>query len=175
MPLLLFVTDDKFSAVLGLDTSEKLNILRRCNVSAVNDVISDFSDCYIEMSGWLSVTKVSYWAEVWCQARNHTTTQSSALIETPDEKGTYCFIEPIDAAFDWVNALVIVKKTNGNLVICLDSRLLNQAIKRHHHQLPTTDRACDMKLIHAETTVRIHLKWTEDWEKKKSYEVRFLA
>ena len=127
------------------------------------------------MSGWLSVTKVSYWADVWCQARNHTTTQSSALIETTAEKEIYCFIEPVGAASDWVNALVIDKKTNGNLGICLDPRPLNQAIKRHHHQLPTADGACDMKPIHAETTVRIHLKWTEDWEKKKSYEVRFLA
>ena len=35
--------------------------------------------------------------------------------------------------------LVIVKKTNGSLRLCLDPKDLNKAIKREHYQMPTTE------------------------------------
>ena len=35
--------------------------------------------------------------------------------------------------------MVVIEKANGKLRICLDPRPLNQAIKRHHHQLPTAE------------------------------------
>ena len=46
-------------------------------------------------------------------------------------------IEPVEKPTDWVHALVIVSKPNGDLRICLDPRPLNKAIKRQHHRLPT--------------------------------------
>ena len=45
--------------------------------------------------------------------------------------------EEADKPTDWVNAMVVVEKTNGKLRICFDPRLLNQAIKRQHYRLPT--------------------------------------
>ena len=39
-------------------------------------------------------------------------------------------IKAIEKPTDWVNGLVIVEKPNGKLRICLDSRPLNNAIKR---------------------------------------------
>ena len=47
--------------------------------------------------------------------------------------------EPVNEPSDWVSSLVIVEKPNGILRVCLDPSDLNQAIKRHHLQLPTTD------------------------------------
>lgn len=46
-------------------------------------------------------------------------------------------ITPISEPTDWVNSIVLVKKSNGNLRICLDPRNLNKAIKRSHYQFPT--------------------------------------
>lgn len=46
-------------------------------------------------------------------------------------------IEPISTPTDWVNSIVLVKKTNGNLRICLDPRNLNKAFKRSYFQFPT--------------------------------------
>lgn len=46
-------------------------------------------------------------------------------------------ISPVNEPTDWVNSIVLVKKTNGNLRICLDPRNLNKAIKRSHYQFPT--------------------------------------
>ena len=45
----------------------------------------------------------------------------------------------VDEPTDWVNSRAIVEKPDGSLRICLDSRLLNKAIKREHFQLPTTE------------------------------------
>ena len=49
-------------------------------------------------------------------------------------------IEPIKKPTDWVNGFAIVEKSNGNLRICLDSQLLNNAIKRQHLRLPTAEK-----------------------------------
>ena len=39
-------------------------------------------------------------------------------------------IDRVEKSTDWVNAAVVVEKTNGKLRVCLDLRPLNQAIKR---------------------------------------------
>ena len=49
-------------------------------------------------------------------------------------------IEPVEEPTDWVNELVIVKKSNGTLRIRLDSRPVNQAIKREHLHLATAEQ-----------------------------------
>ena len=48
-------------------------------------------------------------------------------------------IEPVDEPTDWVNELVIVEKPNRKLRICLDTRPLNQAIKRQQLHFPTAE------------------------------------
>ena len=44
-------------------------------------------------------------------------------------------IEKVSKHTDWVNSLVIVSKRNGKLLICIDPRDLDKAIKRQHFQL----------------------------------------
>lgn len=46
-------------------------------------------------------------------------------------------IKAVEEPTDWVNSIVLVKKTNGSLRICLDPRNLNKAIKGSHFQFPT--------------------------------------
>ena len=45
----------------------------------------------------------------------------------------------VDKPTDWVSSLVMVKKPNGKLRVCLDPRDLNRAIKRQHFKLPTRE------------------------------------
>ena len=40
---------------------------------------------------------------------------------------------------DWVNSLVLVKKQNGSLRICLEPRHLTKAMKREHYRLPVLE------------------------------------
>ena len=46
-------------------------------------------------------------------------------------------IRKIDEPREWVNSMVVVEKTSGGLIIFLDLRDLNKAIKREYYQLPT--------------------------------------
>ena len=48
-------------------------------------------------------------------------------------------IKKVDKPTDWVNTMVVIEKANGKLMICLDPRLLNQAINRQHYRLPTAE------------------------------------
>ena len=40
---------------------------------------------------------------------------------------------------DWVDAIVITSKKNGDIRVCLDPRHLNKTIKRQHYKLPTRE------------------------------------
>ena len=48
-------------------------------------------------------------------------------------------ISKVTEPTDWVSSMVVVKKPNGKLRICLDPTDLNKAIKRPHFPLPTLD------------------------------------
>lgn len=48
-------------------------------------------------------------------------------------------IAKVNQPTDWVNSMVIVKKHDGTLRICLDPRDLNRAIKRQHYKMPTRE------------------------------------
>ena len=48
-------------------------------------------------------------------------------------------IVPIEEPTHWVNSMVVVDKPNAKLRICIDPRNLNQAIKRPHCAIPTTE------------------------------------
>ena len=48
-------------------------------------------------------------------------------------------ITPVTEPTKWVNCLLIVKKKNGSLRLCLDPRDLNKAILREHFSIPTLD------------------------------------
>ena len=39
----------------------------------------------------------------------------------------------------WVSSLVIVKKTNGQIRVCLDPKDLNKVLRRSHHPTPTVE------------------------------------
>ena len=48
-------------------------------------------------------------------------------------------ITQVNGPTDWVHNLVIVEKKDNSLRLCLDPRNLNKALKREHHQIPTTE------------------------------------
>lgn len=45
-------------------------------------------------------------------------------------------IAKMDEASDWVSPLVIVKKKDGRLRVCLDPRHINRSLKREYYELP---------------------------------------
>ena len=47
--------------------------------------------------------------------------------------------ERVDDPTDWISALVVVRKSNGSLRICIDPKHLNQALRRQRYPMATID------------------------------------
>ena len=48
-------------------------------------------------------------------------------------------IEKVERPTEWVNSVVITRKANGNLRLCLDPKPLNKALKRCHFPMPVIE------------------------------------
>ena len=48
-------------------------------------------------------------------------------------------IAQVEEPTDWVSNVVVTRKKNGDLRICIDPHALNKALKRERYQLPTLD------------------------------------
>ena len=61
------------------------------------------------------------------------------LKKKPDELEERKIIDKVNYPTDWVSPLVIVKKKDGDIRVCMDPHDLNLAIKRSHYQLPVVE------------------------------------
>ena len=59
------------------------------------------------------------------------------LLKELDRLQSLGVVEKVDRLTVWVSSLVIVKKPNGNIRICLDPQPLNLALKNSHYPVPT--------------------------------------
>ena len=48
-------------------------------------------------------------------------------------------ITPVDVPIDWISAIVVTTKRNGNVRLCIDPKPLNKARKQNYYPLPITD------------------------------------
>ncbi|XP_033747087.1 uncharacterized protein K02A2.6-like [Pecten maximus] len=48
-------------------------------------------------------------------------------------------ITPVTTPTDWISSIVVVKKHNGNLRLCIDPKPLNKALKRNNYAMPTIE------------------------------------
>lgn len=48
-------------------------------------------------------------------------------------------IEPVNTPSSWISALLVVRKPNGNVRICIDPQKLNKALKRVNYPMPTIE------------------------------------
>ena len=48
-------------------------------------------------------------------------------------------IKPVDTPTEWVSALVVAPKRDGNIRLCIDPKPLNEALMRNHYPTPTIE------------------------------------
>ena len=84
-------------------------------------------------------------------------------------------IAPVETPTDWVSNLVVVKKTNNKLRLCLDPKDLNKAIRRPHYHMPTIeDMAPDLTKAKVFTVVDAKDGfWQVKLSEKSSYYTTF--
>ena len=141
------VIDSNSPSIIGLNTSEELNLLKRLSNVNVNSDI-DFYTKYADCFGNIGLLKHEYKIQLKSDAepvihapRRVPIALKDKLRHVLDRMKQLDIIEevPISESSEWVNSMVIGEKPNGKLRICLDPYDLNKATKRYHHDLPTTE------------------------------------
>ena len=46
---------------------------------------------------------------------------------------------PVDVPTNWISSMVVFKKSNGKIRLCIAPKPLNAALKRNHYSLPVID------------------------------------
>ena len=141
-PTLFIVTKGNTSPILGLKTSNDLNLIRRINEVNKSNIMDEFSDCF----GELGTLQEKYYIvtdpnvpPVIDACRNVPIPLRDRLKKELKRMEDMKIITKVTEPTDCVSLLVVAYKPNGSLRICLDPHNLNKAIKRHHHKLPTAE------------------------------------
>ena len=79
-------------------------------------------------------------AQAACRIPFHLRKKVSAELKRLKQEG---IIEEVDCPSPWISPLVAIPKKNGNVRLCVDMRMPNQAIQRKRHLTPTVDYLVD--------------------------------
>ena len=141
-PTLFIIAHTKSKPILGLQACERLNLVKRIDSSSSSEYTTEYSDCFGEL-GTLDTMHHIYTdpsiPPVIDACRKVPIALQPRLKAELQRMENLEIIKPVTEPTDWVSSLAIAHKPNGDLRICLDPRNLNKAIRRHHHQMPTTD------------------------------------
>ena len=139
--VMFIVTDTKSPPLLGLQTCQKLNIIKR--IWAVNtsdpNLMAEYKDVFGCLQGEYRIITDPEVKPVTHPPRKIPISMMYKLKAELERMKQLNVIDKIDEPSDWASSLVIVEKPNGQIRLCLDPRDLNKAIKRHHHPMPTVD------------------------------------
>ena len=140
-----FIVKSNTSAILGLTACKQLNLITRIDSINVQNneyskVINKYGDIFtgigcIETK--CSINLVPNAIPVINPIRRVAFPLMEPLKQCLEELTRDKIIEKVEGPSDWVNALVLVRKPNGKLRICLDPKDLNNVIKREYCKIPT--------------------------------------
>ncbi|XP_063952169.1 uncharacterized protein K02A2.6-like [Lytechinus pictus] len=133
--------------LLGLRTSEELYLVKRVyhvdkqtEIKTGKTVVQDYDNVFVGLGclpGKHHITLKDNAQPVQHACRKVPFPIQKKLKEELDKMENMDVIKQVDEPTDWMSSLVVVKKKNGQLRVCLDPRDLNRAIKREHYKLPS--------------------------------------
>ncbi|XP_057184972.1 uncharacterized protein K02A2.6-like [Triplophysa rosa] len=147
--LMFVVVPDGHDSVLGDTACEDLGLVKRVyNIEGantqdrVNNLVKQFPDIF-EGFGVLPLTykiQLKEDAKPVVHAPRRVPAPLREKLKTELERMTLMgVIEKVEKPTEWVNSMVCVKKTNGDLRVCMDPKDLNANIQREHYQIPTRE------------------------------------
>lgn len=143
------VKEDLYMNLLGAQAVQKMKLINVNNqnfkqVAAVNsstpDVLEKYPDVFEDTIGQLP--GIAHFKVDKSIAPTISPLHNVPISLRPELKAKLeqmCeqeIIEQVDQPTEWVSNIVITKKKNGQLRICLDPRPLNEALQRERYQLP---------------------------------------
>lgn len=142
-PLLFVIVDIDSVPILGLKASEKLNLIKRIHtIDMTSEILDQYDDCFDEIGTLPKVHRIIIDESVPPVVHSSRKIPIALKDEVKEELNRMMrlnVIEPVIEPTDWVNQIVVARKPNGKLRMCLDPRDLNKAVKRHHFKLPTAE------------------------------------
>ena len=156
--LKFFVVNEQVTPTLGLKACEKLRLIQRnptinkeINIvmnedNMIKDLIGQYDDIFNglgKMPGKCHIDVKESVPPVVHAARKVPYSMKNKLKVELDRLEQMEVIEKVTHPTDWVNNLVVIEKSNGNIRVCLDPGDLNKAIRRPHHRAPTGREIAD--------------------------------
>ncbi|XP_077862565.1 uncharacterized protein LOC144344556 [Saccoglossus kowalevskii] len=141
-----FQVVDSREPILGRDTCQRLNLIRRVNAVTSNLTTEHIQLEYKDVFTGLGCIKNNYHLHVDESIQPSTDpprripyairNQVKAELDRMQEIGV---IVPETEPTPWVNSMTIVRKANNQIRICMDPTKLNKAIRRAHHPTKTIE------------------------------------
>ena len=139
--------------IIGLPTLIKLNLIKRVhtmNMVVETDIGKDIEKEYKDIFTGLGVIKnFEYEIRLKENVKGRIASCRNvpiALLEPLKEelrKMEQCnIIERVIEPSEWVHPIVIARKKNGKIRLCLDPTYLNECILRQHHVIPSFEEIC---------------------------------
>ncbi|XP_061729443.1 uncharacterized protein LOC133534338 [Cydia pomonella] len=141
------IVDLNSAPILGRYACKELNLVRRVmSVEQSNDNDPDFIKKFSDVFHGIGCLPGEYKIQLKSDAvpvihapRKLPFAIKDAVKNKLLEMEAQGIIAKVEGPSDWVSSITVVKKSNGDLRICLDPKELNNAIKREHFRLPTID------------------------------------
>lgn len=140
--ILFYVVETSSQALLGLQTCIELNLIKR--IYSVQNTLSKMLNEFTDLFNGIGCMKLKYHIKL----KENVTPKISPIRKVPlplmnslknilDELENNEIIAKVSGPSDWIHPLVLVKKPNGQIRICMDPKFLNEAIKREHCVIET--------------------------------------
>lgn len=142
-----YIVNGSSQPILGRSSCENMNLVRRVDDNQIRTtsdtaLLHEFRHVFEglgELPGEHNIVLDENISPVVHPSRKIPFILHDQLKKQLDKMEELKVITKVSEPTDWVNSLVIAKKSNGQLRICLDPRDLNRAIKRQHYKMPTRE------------------------------------
>ncbi|KAG1650875.1 U6 small nuclear RNA (adenine-(43)-N(6))-methyltransferase [Nymphon striatum] len=148
------IVQSKFMPVLGLETCLEMNLIKRVNaINAESKYKCLFSGLGC-LPGKYKISTDESVPPVVHPPRKCPHTLKHKIKEELDRLEQFGVIHKVTKPTKWVNSMVVIRKTNNKIRLCLDPRDLNKAIKREHFPMKTVEEvAANLKNAKVFTTL----------------------
>ncbi len=137
------VVEQNVPSVLGLPGIEELKLVKRVFNLKSDGILGEFGDVFKGLGavkGAMHTIRLKPdTTPVVHPPRRVPVALRSALKDELKRMEQLNVIERVEEPTDWVNSLVVVRKKNNKIRVCMDPSDLNRAIKREHYPMKTVE------------------------------------
>lgn len=140
-PVEFIVVDHKAQPILGIEACDEMKLVQKIDaLSKKQNLLDEYEEVFTgmgEVPGMYHITLKQDVPPVIHAPRRVPHALRKELQEELKKMEAKGIIKRVTEPTDWVNSLVVVRKPQGGVRVCIDPKDLNRAIKREHHPLTT--------------------------------------